>query len=131
MVPVVSEATPQVYRALYQAISAGLVKAAHDISEGGLAVAAAEMCIGGHLGLNLKFGERDEPLHILFGETTGCLLVEVSPSERAAFLKHFRDLPFTWIGNVTENPSLAVSVHGIPVLDVPLDKLASAFNTIP
>ena len=127
-VPTVSEATPKVYRALHQAISAGLVKSSHDISEGGLAVAAAEMCIGGRLGLNLKFGERDEPLHILFGETTGCLLVEVSPADRAAFVAHFRGLPFTWIGKVTESQSLAVFVHGIPVLDAPVADLAKAFT---
>ena len=36
---------------LHQAMGQGLVKACHDLSEGGLAVAAAEMCIGGRSGL--------------------------------------------------------------------------------
>jgi phosphoribosylformylglycinamidine synthase subunit PurSL len=43
-----------VYRALYQSIQNGLVRACHDLSEGGLAVAAAEMCIGGRLGLEIR-----------------------------------------------------------------------------
>ena len=47
------QSTPQVYRALHQAITSGLVRSAHDLSEGGLAVAAAEMCIGGRLGIEL------------------------------------------------------------------------------
>ena len=49
--------TRQVYHALHQAITKGLVRSAHDLSEGGLAVAAAEMCIGGRLGmvLNIEF----------------------------------------------------------------------------
>jgi len=52
------------------------------LSEGGLAVAAAEMCIGGRLGLELDLkpgkenGQADASLRVLFGESTGCLLVE-------------------------------------------------------
>jgi phosphoribosylformylglycinamidine synthase len=42
------------YRALHAAMRAGLVRACHDCSEGGLAVAAAEMVIGGGLGLALR-----------------------------------------------------------------------------
>src|SRR5262249_18002624 len=41
------------YVVLHQAIQARLVRACHDLSEGGLAVAAAEMCIGGRLGLSI------------------------------------------------------------------------------
>ena len=41
---------PERYRRLHQAILAGLVRACHDVSEGGLAVALAEMCIAGRLG---------------------------------------------------------------------------------
>ena len=42
-------------RALHQAIQAGLVRACHDCSEGGIAVALAEMCIGGQLGADVAF----------------------------------------------------------------------------
>jgi phosphoribosylformylglycinamidine (FGAM) synthase-like enzyme len=38
------------YRALHRTIGDGLVRACHDLSEGGLAVALAEMCIAGRLG---------------------------------------------------------------------------------
>ncbi len=37
----------EVYRALFAAVQAAEVAAAHDLSEGGLAVALAEMCMGG------------------------------------------------------------------------------------
>ncbi|MBK7319836.1 phosphoribosylformylglycinamidine synthase subunit PurL [Candidatus Villigracilis affinis] len=53
-IPQVSEITPQVYKALHNAINASLIRSAHDLSEGGLAVAAAEMCIGGRLGLDIN-----------------------------------------------------------------------------
>ncbi len=44
---------PARYRRLHAAIRAGIVRACHDISEGGLAVALAEMCIGGRLGATI------------------------------------------------------------------------------
>ncbi len=69
-------AAPAVYRALHQAIRAGWVRSAHDLSEGGLGVAAAEMAIAGRLGMNLDL-PGDDALQALFGETNGCLLVEV------------------------------------------------------
>jgi phosphoribosylformylglycinamidine synthase len=125
--PSLSPHTPQVYRALHQAIRAGLVLAAHDLSEGGLAVTAAEMCIGGRMGAALKFGERDEALRVLFGETTGCLLVEVAPQHRRAFLDFFADLPFTWVGKTASHPHLDVTLYGAPVLHASLDEILQAF----
>ena len=50
------------YRALSQSIRDGLVTTAHDCSEGGLAVALAEMCIGGRMGAHIDIdgtGEAD------------------------------------------------------------------------
>jgi phosphoribosylformylglycinamidine synthase subunit PurSL len=120
-VPQVSEITPQVYKALHNAINSSLVRSAHDLSEGGLAVAAAEMCIGGRLGLDIT-----PPLTIrdLFGETTGCLFVEVSPANIAHFEETFKDLPFKKLGQVIAEPVLKLNDININVED-----LTQAFNT--
>jgi phosphoribosylformylglycinamidine synthase len=120
-IPHVSEITPQVYKKLHNAINAGLIRSAHDLSEGGFAVAAAEMCIGGRLGLNITppLSTRD-----LFGETTGCLLVEVSPANRTRFEATFKDLPFKQLGQVISDPILKFSETSITVED-----LITAFNT--
>lgn len=120
-VPQVSEIAPQVYKALHNAINAGLIRSAHDLSEGGLAVAAAEMCIGGRLGLDITplLTTRD-----LFGETTGCLLVEVSPANIARFDEIFKDLPFKKLGQVIADPVLKLGETTITVED-----LTTAFNT--
>ena len=45
---------PDRYRRLHRAIRDGLVRACHDLSEGGLAVALAEMCIAGRLGIERR-----------------------------------------------------------------------------
>lgn len=120
-IPQVSEITPQVYKALHNAINAGLVRSAHDLSEGGLAVAAAEMCIGGRLGLDITppLTTRD-----LFGETTGCLLVEVSPANIVRFEESFKDLPFKKLGQVISDPILKLNETTITV-----EALTVAFNT--
>jgi len=120
-IPQVSEITPQVYKALHNAINAGLIRSAHDLSEGGLAVAAAEMCIGGRLGLDITppLTTRD-----LFGETTGCLLVEVSPANTARFEETFKDLPLKRLGQVIADPILKLNETTITVED-----LTIAFNT--
>jgi len=50
---------PKVFAAVHSAISQGLVRACHDLSEGGLAVAAAEMCFAGGIGADVT-SLRDE-----------------------------------------------------------------------
>src|SRR5438128_5388225 len=44
---------PNLFRALHEAISAGLVRSCHDVSEGGLAAAVAEMALAGDVGADL------------------------------------------------------------------------------
>ena len=118
-VPDVPASTLQVYRALHQAIKNGLVKSAHDLSEGGLAVTAAEMCIGGRLGLNVA----ETPV-VLFAEANGCLLVEVSPMDAPAFEKQLANLPFSKIGEVTTEPILKLSE-----VEISIEELVRAFNS--
>jgi phosphoribosylformylglycinamidine synthase subunit PurSL len=120
-VPNVREDTPQVYRALHKAIQNDLVKSCHDLSEGGLAVAAAEMCIGGRLGLEVV-----ETLVAPFAEVNGCLLVEVTPQDAPIFEQQFANLSFIKIGAVTSEPILKFGEHEIPV-----EELVRAFNIHP
>jgi len=108
---------PKLYRALHQAIQNGLVKSCHDLSEGGLAVTAAEMCIGGRLGLEINITSD------LFTEVNGCLLVEVSPSNVSTFENQFASLPFAKIGVVTIQPILKLDDAEIFV-----EELVHAFN---
>ena len=118
IVPDVPRSTPQIYRAFHQAITRGLVKSAHDLNEGGLAVAAAEMCIGGRLGLNIVAASVPP-----FAEVNGCLLAEVSPIEFPAFEQQFAGLPFIRIGEVTTYPALKIA--GV---EIPIEELVKAFN---
>lgn len=124
-VPTPSQVAPAVYRALHSAIKSGLVKASHDLSEGGLAVSAAEMCIGGRLGVHLKFDvEPHQAPRSLFGETNGCLLAEIAPEDAPAFFGAFSGLPIQKLGLVTADSFLKINEIAIPVAD-----LVAAWNT--
>jgi phosphoribosylformylglycinamidine synthase II len=118
-VPEVPASAPHVYRALHQAITSGLIRSAHDLSEGGLAVAAAEMCIGGRLGMELNIDAS-----ALFTEVNGCLLVEVTPANASAFENQFANLPFTNIGKVTQSPFLNIRLS----VSISVADLVHAFN---
>ena len=126
-VPGVSENAPAVYRALHKAIRDGLVRACHDLSEGGLAVAAAEMCIGGRLGLMMDLVDED-PLRALFGETNGCLLVETRPDDAATFEALFENLPKLRIATVTEDAILIIKKEDKELCFAPVEDLVTVWN---
>ena len=130
-IPKVHEVTPKVYKALHQAVTAGLIRSAHDLSEGGLAVAAAEMCIGGRLGMKLEYNLWDDPVRVLFGESTGVLLVEVRKQGKDEFLKIFDKLPLMWIGTIMQEQILLTMFHGSIVLDISLSEIMTAWNKSP
>ncbi len=74
--------TIKAYRRLLEAMDRGLVRACHDLSEGGLAVAAAEMAFTGWLGLEIDIDAVPvegvmRPDQLLFSESNGRLLAEI------------------------------------------------------
>jgi phosphoribosylformylglycinamidine synthase II len=100
--------------ALSVAMKKGLVKACHDLSEGGIGVAAAEMSFAGGLGMtvhmkNVPLGEsieRDD--FILFSESNSRFLVEIAPEDKINFEKALSGVAFAEIGRVLEDKKLEV-----------------------
>jgi len=117
-----------VYQRLFQMIQYNKVRACHDLSEGGLAVSAAEMCIGGRLGLDLDL-PGDNPILPLYGETNGCLLVEVAEAEATNFEAEFAGLPICRIGRVRSEPVLRIAQQGRELLTIPVMQLVSDWQT--
>ena len=72
----------ETYKSLHTAIKAGLVRSCHDLSEGGLAVAAAEMAFAGGIGVTLN---DDLTAADLFSESNGRFVVEVEPANALTF----------------------------------------------
>jgi phosphoribosylformylglycinamidine synthase len=116
---------PGVLRAVHRAITGKAVLACHDVSEGGLMTAVAEMGFGGGLGAVLRVPENVRPDFFLFNETPGCFVVELSPGADPGEL--FGDAAFTVIGQTT--PETVVSVYqGDELFTVALDRLYAAYT---
>jgi phosphoribosylformylglycinamidine synthase len=86
---------------LLGAMGAGLVRACHDLSDGGLAIAAAEMCLGGDIGMEMDLaGMGDMPATIkLFSESNTRWLVEVTADREMEFV-HRMGVPCVKVGVV-------------------------------
>ena len=124
---------PQLLRAVSKAAAAGLVASAHDCSEGGLGLAAAEMAFAGGLGLTLDLksvpGDAGRDDFILFSESASRLLLEVTPENAAAFEKQMAGLPVKRIGRVEEGKTFRVlGLDGKPVVETTVDQLRQAWE---
>jgi phosphoribosylformylglycinamidine synthase len=97
---------------LIELAEARLVSAAHDCSEGGLAVALAEMCFGfeheGVAGVDVELVDDIEPAPLLFGEAQGRAIVACSEDalERVLKVASARGVTATVIGTVTDFAAL-------------------------
>jgi len=90
-------------RALRRLIQSGLLSSAHDCSEGGLAVALAESCIGGALGVRLRLGaDLAEPHAFLFGEDASRAVISFAPAvaQKVLDVCHEHGVPFGLMGDV-------------------------------
>jgi len=82
----------------------GLVSAAHDLSEGGLAQAVVEAALAGETGCRILLPEGADPFVALFSESSARVLVAVPRTEETRFTSMCtaRGLPWTRIGVVDE-----------------------------
>jgi len=104
------------FKAVTEAIDVGLIKACHDLSEGGLAVAAAEMAFAGGYGMELDLRKvpheaLDRNDFVLFAESNSRFLVEVSGKAREDFEVSMKGKVYAEIGRVTKTPRLRI--HGL------------------
>ncbi len=108
------ESAPAIFDALHHAISSGLVMACHDLSEGGLAVAVAEMTLGSNIGAKIDCSliVGDDQLNDcgkLFTESPTRFLVELNPNQLDDFMACFKALPVSAIGEVCDEAKLTIN----------------------
>ncbi|MEC7485521.1 MAG: phosphoribosylformylglycinamidine synthase subunit PurL [Pseudomonadota bacterium] len=100
-------------------IATGLVSAAHDISDGGLAVAIAEMCIAGGLGASIDVPDTGNIVGWAFGEDQARYVVATSALDELLAAAHDAGVPAAAIGSTRTEAELqfgnenAISVEGI------------------
>jgi phosphoribosylformylglycinamidine synthase subunit PurL len=117
--------------------AAGLVQSAHDISDGGLAVALAESCFASvgaqHAALQLaaivNLDDDTPSEHTLFGERGARAVVSVRPTSLARVLENARqyNVAAHQIGQVTRDGAFRIEHKGHAVIDNPLETLRDAW----
>ncbi|MEV0434575.1 phosphoribosylformylglycinamidine synthase subunit PurL [Nocardia sp. NPDC050413] len=109
----------------------GMISAAHDLSEGGLAQTVVEAALAGETGCRIVLPEGSDPFVQLFSESAGRVLVAVPRSEETRFTKmcDARQLPWVRIG-VVDQGSDSIEVQG--QFSVTLTELREVFEgTLP
>jgi phosphoribosylformylglycinamidine (FGAM) synthase-like enzyme len=106
------QTAPRIFAALHGAIRQGLIRSCHDLSEGGLAVAAAEMAFSGNIGADIlrPTGLANLPDEVfLFSESPTRFILEVSSEKSTRLETHFADLPLYRIGTTCKQPRLRIT----------------------
>ncbi|MGG3004764.1 phosphoribosylformylglycinamidine synthase subunit PurL [Geobacillus stearothermophilus] len=112
-------------RQLLAAIRAGVVASAHDVAEGGLAVALAE-CLMGALGLGAKVTVGGDLVSELFGETQSRFVVSVKKEHQEAFEQL---VEAKRIGEVTGDGILTVNgEQGETVIRLSVDEMRNVWK---
>jgi phosphoribosylformylglycinamidine synthase II len=128
-----------IFEAVHRAIGSGLLRACHDMSEGGLAVALAEMAFAGAFGAQVNvdklsqqlpadLGQDHRTAAILFSESNSRFICEVSPANQTEFEKTFQHLPITRLGEVSQRKRLVISANNKTIIDADIFQLKEAWQ---
>jgi len=114
-----------VQKVVYDAIQAGLVSSAHDCSEGGLAVALAECCMHGKLGVIVEGLPAMRADALLFGESQSRIILSASKknAEKIEELAKNNNVPFAIIGRV-DGERYKIG----KLIDLPLKRIREAWK---
>ncbi|MEM1515751.1 MAG: AIR synthase-related protein, partial [Candidatus Bathyarchaeia archaeon] len=122
-------------KAVIRAIDRGCVRACHDLSEGGLAVAAAEMSLAGDLGLEIWLRNVPYAGRILrndfvpFSESNSRFLVEVPEEHKDEFELALKGTKYALIGRVRRDSSFMIyGLNGEPLINTDVDELIYAWK---
>jgi phosphoribosylformylglycinamidine synthase II len=134
LVPKVDKAcAKKTFESLSKAIQKGLVDACHDLSEGGLAVAVAEMCIGANLGANIYLGEvpakaKMLDYELMFSESATRFIVEVKKDKKDDFEKELEGIDLGLIGCVsTDKRLIAYNKDNKEIVSIAIEELKDSW----
>jgi len=121
------------YAALHAAINEELVRSAHTPSLGGLGVALALAALGGELGCTVDLDrvpapEGIEPWELLFSESNARFVVSLAPASCARFEEIMAGVSYARVGEVIAEPKLTLRHRGRDLVDLPLERLRTAWK---
>ena len=132
-----SDVARQTFAAMHRAISAGIVRACHDLSEGGLAVAIAEMAFAGECGARIDLDAmsfaagNDTAAARLFSESNTRFLCEVAADRAAEFEQVLSGVSLARFGEVQADDRLTISSGGQTLINASIQELKAAWQRAP
>ncbi len=123
------------YRLIEKAIREDLVLSAHDLSDGGLGVAMAEMCLGGEIGARIYVdaiptdGNFTRTDYLLFSETQSRILLEVDEKKAKRFEELMEGTVFASIGETVKGQRLLFYEDGKrPIATASIDEIRTSWT---
>ncbi len=126
-----------VQHACLAAIAEGIIKSAHDCSDGGLAIALVECCFSSHrreaIGADLVLTTDgvQSPISLLFSETPSRILVTIAPEDLSALERLARTwrVPYAVLGRVG-GTHFRVTIDGKMVINAPVRELEAIWDNV-
>ncbi|MCB1134909.1 MAG: phosphoribosylformylglycinamidine synthase subunit PurL [Chlamydiia bacterium] len=124
----------KLYECVHSIMQEGWITACHDLSDGGLAIAAAEAAFAGGIGCDLDLAEliaetRIDPIALLFSESPARLLVSVPEQYAQRFEERMASLPICRIGQCKSDSKLRIRNASTVYMDTELASLKEAWQT--
>jgi len=121
------------YRAIERAMTAGLIKSCHDISDGGFACCLAESAFAGGLGVDVELSKvpsvaiyRDD--FLLFSESASRFIVSVEEGCYEKFAALLKGVPFSVIGRVRADGGFNIKgMNGNQIMAAKIEELEAAW----
>ncbi len=118
-------------KTLLSCMESGIIVSCHDLSEGGLAVAIAEMSFGSDFGASidlpvLKNMRADE---FIFSESNTRWVVEVKNDDRFESILRNANVPFLKLGKVKGN-RIEMKQNGVKIIDASVEKLREKWKNV-
>ena len=116
---------------LIEAISKGLIKSAHDISEGGMVVCLFESSFNKCLGFEVSLESKIRPDLLIFGEEQSRVIVTVSEGLKKEF-EEFLSLskvPFKMLGFVNASGKGVIRCNGKKVIELEIERVKEVYSS--
>ena len=114
---------------LLSAIRGGIIRSAHDVSDGGLLFCLAESCLYSGLGVKAAVDAGSlRPDQFLLSETPSRVVVSIDPRDEALLFEHFTDVPVTRLGVVGET-HFGIDVNEETLISMPIQDMMSRWES--
>jgi phosphoribosylformylglycinamidine synthase subunit PurL len=123
-----------VQKACLAAAEAGLLLSAHDCSDGGLAVALAELCFSSlgreAIGAEVNFGGELDPTTLLFSESPSRIIISFDPAnvDTVHEIAERNNAPFAILGRVAGH-RLIINVNGAEAVATDVSELEASWRS--